>query len=80
MGRQRTKFQFSEHGIELLREYVNNKTTQQKMLEMFDNPELADLSESEIIIATSILDAICQHLKITGKPDMEQIKQIAQGE
>lgn len=74
MGRQKTIFHFSEHGIKLLKEFVNNRATQKVMFEMFKNPELAELIENENLIAEIILKDICTTLKITGKPDMQFIK------
>lgn len=75
MGRQKTIFHFSKHGIELLRQYENINATQVKMAEMFKDPELDVCIESKNAIAISILDKISKNLKIIGKPDMEYIKQ-----
>lgn len=74
MGRQRTIFNFSKNTINQLKEYVNIQETQGKMIEMFKDPELAELIESENSIANSILNNICNELKIIGKPDMKYIK------
>ena len=74
MGRQKTVFHFSEYSIKLLKDFANNRATQKTMIKMFKNPELAELIESENTIATTILNNICENLKITGKPDMRFIK------
>lgn len=71
MGRQKQNIKISDNVRKALQNYANINSNIQKMYEMTDYPELAELLESQNCDANIVCDFLCKELNIIGNIDKQ---------